>query len=406
MMNLQLFRNNSPSSERAAYIMVYLMWGISCFGELLTAAGFRLVEIDMVIEHSTTWFIIILMSIFSIKYSKKYIYGKDIFCWLLYGLLFEMNYMVYLQNQTILETYMVKSVFLTFPFLFMGELIDIHSMKKVFSRISLITIVWYVFYSMYYLQNKMGSFSDNGMRENMHFAYLVLPHVLMCVWSSFTEKKDYLSYLGATLGVVLLLSYGNRGSIIDLLFFVVVYILFFVNYKRRWLIWFLTIIIGFILYYYVVEIILFLQVTFEELGMSTRIFDTLSENSFFTGNSVDERDAFKDVLWNAVRNAPLFGYGICGSWQFIQSYPHDLVLDLFISFGPFAGSLLMISLAALSIRAYRSCVTDTERQFLLLLFIVGVFKLFISYTFIDNVETFMYIGYCFYLIRNKRKSVA
>ncbi len=382
------------------------MWGMPFFGEFLTAAHIRIASIDLIIEHSTAWFTVAFLGILSINYSKRYIKGRDLVAWMLYGMLFLLNSVMYDKNQAALEEYAIKSVLITFPYLFCGELIDIKRMFKPLSRISMGVIGWYVFYSLIYMQNKTGTFSETGVTQNMHFAYLVLPHVIYCIWYSFTHRKDFLNHVFATLGIILLISYGNRGSFLDVLIFVVCYVLFFVKTKRKYLIWIITIATASIIYIYLTEILLFLQILMEDLGMSTRIIDTIVEEQFMGGASVSERDLFKDILWQEVEGSPFWGYGICGSWQFIGIYPHDLILDMFISFGVFTGSLILLFLGILSLKALRACKTNEEKAFLLLLFITGIFKLFISYTYLDNIETFLYIGYCIRLIREKKQIAA
>lgn len=242
---------------------------------------------------------------------------------------------------------------------------------------------------------------DMGKREYMNDAYLVLPHILMCIWSAYKDK-DIISILGTILGIFLLLSFGNRGSMVDIIFFVLVYVLLFIKAKHKYVIYALAIAIGGVLYYYMDVILLFFQGLLSELGMSTRIFDLLIDNSFLSGSSVDERDLFLSKLMTAIKEGPWFGYGFCGSWQFIGSYPHNLFFDLAITFGPVFGSMIMICLVLLIFRAYRATSNKDERVFLLILVTTGFVKLFISYTFLDNIETFLMIGYCLCLIRKNR----
>lgn len=402
-MQIGLFRKGANYAEIAAWSMVYLMWGMSFFGEFLTAAHIRIAAIDSIIGHSTAWFIVAFLGLLSINYSNKYIKKRDLVAWILYGMLFLLNSIMFDKNQAALEEYTIKSVLITFPYLFCGELIDIKRMFKPLSRVSMGVIAWYMFYSMIYMQNKVGTFSETGVTQNMHFAYLVLPHVIYCIWYSFTHSKDFLNHLFTALGIILLISYGNRGSFLDILVFVVCYVLFFVKTKRKYLIWIITIASAILIYIYLTEILLFLQILMEDLGMSTRIIDTIMEEQFMGGASVSERDLFKDILWQEVDGSPFWGYGICGSWQFIGTYPHDLILDMFISFGVFTGSLILLLLGVLSLKAFRACTNNEEKAFLLLLFITGIFKLFISYTYLDNIETFLYIGYCIRLIRQKKQ---
>lgn len=401
LLNVKLFHYRASQGEKIVTILWYFIWGIAFFGELLSAFSLRIPFLDST-SYIANYIVIISLVLMALPYITRKIKKVDIFCWFLYCFYFFISYLLYLQNNQIQEEYAAITMLFTYPYLFLGLNIDIENMRKPMARISLIVIIWYAFYCMIYQQNKIGSMADNEVREGMHFAYLVLPHLLMCMWTSFKDK-DILSIMGTCLGVFLLLSLGNRGSLVDVVLYILAYILLFVKSRRKYLIYALAIIIIGFVFFYMDVVILFFQRVLSELGMSTRIFDFLADNSFVIGNSVDEREFFREKLMVAIKDSPLLGYGFCGSWQFIGSYPHNLFYDLTITFGPFLGLLILFMLAILIVKAYRAATNSDERAFLLILIITGFVKLFISYTFLNNVETFLMIGYCLLLIRNRRK---
>lgn len=399
LIKTNFFPSSISRGEKNAALLWYFLWGYAFFGELLNGFSAKL-HLDGSSFHIL---IICFLLLKSFPFLSKKIKFVDIFFWLLYCLIFAFSYINNIQNNEIQEKYASETMLLTYPYLFLGLNIELKYMYKPMTRISFIVILWYVFYCMIYQQSKIGSMQDNEIHEGMHFAYLVLPHLLMCIWDSFKEK-DRLSVLGTLLGFFLLLSLGNRGSLVDVIFFIIAYLLFFVKAKQKFFLYFLSLTIGVLIYIYMDPIILYFQGLLAELGMSTRIFDILADSAFTAGTSVDERVLYQEKILNAIKDGPLYGYGFCGSWQFINSYPHNILYDLAITFGPIGAFVIVSFLVWLIYKGFRSTNSTDERVFFLLVIITGLIKLFVSYTFLNNVESFLMIGYGLMLIRKKNIS--
>ena len=225
------FPTDITSSQKRAYIFWYFAWGYGFFGELLHAASVRIPFFG-----PTSNFASILVTVILLLGALRYLISitrlSDSLFWLFFAFAFLISMSSNSRILEVQEEYLSSSLLYSVPYLFLGLAVDIQNMWKPMSRISVIVILWYVFYCLIYQQSKIGSMVDNEVRENMHFAYIVLPHVLMCIWSSFKDK-DYISIFAAVVGSFLLLSFGNRGSIVDLMFFLVTYILFFLKYKNN-----------------------------------------------------------------------------------------------------------------------------------------------------------------------------
>lgn len=402
MSQLNFFRNGACRSEKIAYLFMYYIWGYAFFGALLAVFSQRLPIFGRAVPYAS-YIVTVSLFLFSYTFLKKRIKVSDIIFWVLYCLLFAISYVLHPQNNLIQKEYALETMLFTYPYLFLGLNIDINVMRKPMARISCVVILWFIFYCFIYLQNKIGSMQDNAIHEHMYYAYLVLPHVLMCIWSAFKDKNLF-SLLGSILGLFLLFSFGNRGSIVDVVFFVLIYMALFINSRWKYVLYLLMAIIGCILYYYMDIIVVYFQRLLSEMGMSTRFFDFLAEGSFWEGASVGERFSLLSILRLAIIESPLFGYGFCGSWQFIDTYPHNIFYDLAITFGPILGIFLFFLLVILVYKAYNVVSNTDEKGFLIILFITGFIKLFMSYTFLNNVETFLMIGYCLCLIR-KRKNL-
>lgn len=398
----RLFPSGISQSEKFTSILWYYIWGYAFFGELLSTLSVRILPSESF--HIANIIVTLILVFPSLPFIIKKVRVFDIIIWSSYFLFILISIILYTNNNYIQEEYAIDTLLIVSPYLFIGLCIKMDFMRKPMGKISFMVILWYIFYCMFYQKSKIGSMGEQGAYESMHFAYLVLPHVLFCICNAF-RGRDFMSIIGSVSGTFLLLSFGNRGSLVDLAFFILSYLLIFFKGKRKYIVYAVATATFIVIYIFLDEIIIFFQGIMYELGMSTRIFDVLTENSFLSGASVDERDSFTNILSTAIQNGPLLGYGFCGSWQFIGSYPHNLYYDLFITFGPVCGAIILIGILILIYKAFKSANTIDEKAFLLVLVTTGFFKLLISYTFINNVETFLMIGYCLNLIRTRCQSV-
>ena len=142
-----------------------------------------------------------------------------------------------------------------------------------------------------------------------------------------------------------------------------------------------------------------LQLVLEEVGMRTRIIDQLLASDLDSSG----RDMIAQIIISKIREGGFFGYGICGSWQFVGTYPHNILLDILVSFGVLPGSLILLAIVVLIIQGYKGCKTDGEKAFWFLLLVRGFIMLFVSYNYLENGYLYMLLGYSVYLWRRKAK---
>ena len=135
------------------------------------------------------------------------------------------------------------------------------------------------------------------------------------------------------------------------------------------------------------------------MGMSTRLFDLYFDNQIV---SVESRDEYRETLLSVLNdNDPILGFGLLGSYRFIHSYPHKIWLEFVFSFGWILGSILLAVIFFYVYSAYLKTRTEEQKVFLFLLFVVGVVKLFMSGTFLDEAFFFFLLGYSTNIKRNK-----
>ena len=156
---------------------------------------------------------------------------------------------------------------------------------------------------------------------------------------------------GTAISILFVAVYGNRGSLIAILAYVIYCILKYTKVKRKFIIIFLLCVFGWIIYFYQAEIITFIANQVSRFGIYSRNLTLyLNGNLAYTTHRTDE-------IWvrvmDAIKERPYLGYGLCYDRVLngaIDVYAHNLVLELFVSFGIPIGGLLLVLHSLLGVK--------------------------------------------------------
>ncbi len=319
---------------------------------------------------------------------------------LLFPTVYLLNIAIYPDNAEGLAKYAFQTLVSTFPFYFVGKVVNIDKFFNLFFDLSVVCVLLDVFYFLYYVQSAahIAEMAHGGY--NMFAAYQILPHVIMLAWGTMKKFMIWKALVFA-IGSILLVSFGTRGPLACLAFFIAVYFIFFMKFKYS--LWVKSVVAlgGFILVLFMREIAVWLFELVRFINMSPRIIE-----KFLSGDIGNDsgRGFLKDNLYGRLDSSdPLFGFGLFGSQRYGIIYPHDLPLDLFFTFGYIFGGLLLFALFAMITYAFVRTSRKTEREFLLLLVSAAVVKLFLSSSFIIEPLFFMLTGLCLQIILERRK---
>lgn len=256
------------------------------------------------------------------------------------------------------------------------------------------------FYELLYAQSASYIGEVDTSEYNMGLAYSILPHVLMVSWWAL-KKLGLFNIVSMLLGLMLLLSLGTRGPVICDIVFIAVYLLFIRPSKYQKTMRIATISLTIVAVSFLDQFMMFMQMLTFQLGMSTRIFDKYFEGEMETS---DGRDYIRNTLLSELTtDNSLFGHGILGSYPYVGTYPHNIVLDFLFSFGWIFGILILVSICLLMVKMLIRCRKNEDLLVFGLLLIVGsILKMCFSGTYIDDTLFFFLIGYCVqYGWRNK-----
>lgn len=334
---------------------------------------------------------------------RKHIKGWDLVFYatlvIVYGADFIFRYKNYDQLISYLPLFFIGAI----PYYYIGLSIDLKKTGHLLYQLSLICIIVSAFYYLLYFQQ-----ADNGAREiasggDMAASYGLMPHLLLVLFHAMKTPK-ILNIAVSSVGIFLIMSFGSRGPLVCTLLFIAIYLLFIKKYKYPSLSKTIIVIVLIISSVYLNQFVEFMQIFTQQIGMSSRVFDKAEQGAFLNYQDSSGRDEISEKLLAALFNNNGFGFGIGGDRVICGSYAHNLAVELWVSYGIYIGSVLLIVMIIIFGRGLILAPTEDERIFLWILLFCGFFKLFLSGTYLDEPYLFLALGYAINLKRNNEDS--
>lgn len=344
-------------------------------------------------------FIYIFASVLSIPYMFKIIKIKDIIFFLIFFVLYFLNINMFSRTSLYLEKNMVEILFINLPAYFIGlGMIKEKHIQVLYNWSKVCIIAILLHFLIFGLQSEIGNSSN---AENMSTAYRLLQHLCLITTMSFKNKwKNNILYI--IIGFTLLLASGSRGALLCFIIMCICcYLLSGFTIKKIFLSLFILVtvlLIYFNLYHFLKIVSSFLQ----QLNLSTRIID-----SFLTGNFMNDNGRYeiKNYMIKVLKNNHWHGLGIAGDRNLISwmAYSHNILIEMILSYAIVLGSAIILVLFVIVLRAY-FFADITQRFFIIsLIFGGGLFKLFLSSSYLMEFQFFMLLGYCIMIVRNTNK---
>lgn len=303
-----------------------------------------------------------------------------------------LNIQLFPQNADVLVNRLFSFSLLTLPYYYIGVTLDIKRFYNFFYYISVVAVFMCAFYELLYAQSASYTGDVDTSEYNMELAYSILPHVLMVSWRAL-KSFVILNIAPMLLGLMLLLSFGTRGPVICAIVFIAIYLLFIRPSKYQKTMRIITVACAVYAMSFLDQFMTFMQLMTFQLGMSTRIFD-----KYFEGELEDSsgRDYIRETLLRGLSiDNSLFGHGVLGSYPYVNTYPHNIVLEFLFSFGWVWGIAILFCIvyiiAKMLINTHQCEINVT---FGMILVIASILKLCFSSTFVDDALFFMLLGYC------------
>lgn len=354
-----------------------------------------------VIEHFSMAIVVIgvgLIGLLSFRSWKIYIKLKDIVLYLLFLIVFLIEYVCFPRNDTVLDKLFITSLIQAVPFLFFGLIINIEEVETVLYKVSVASLFVQLFYFWAFLRMIGYTSGDNLTGDQIVAAYMTLPHFLVVLWQTF-KKPNIFNVVLSVLGIVLMLSFSNRGSMVAIAFFVLMYVLFVDRGSLKFKIGVSVFIVLVIVFF---EPIVNALYTFtSNIGMSVGIFDRLFEGELDDSNG---RSEIWSQLWPRLGDS-VFGLGIGADRVIVGTYSHNMVVEVLLSFGIVFGGIILVILFCLIIGAFLNASSKAVRAFILILFSSSIMKLMFSGSFIVEPYLYLLIGYCIASLRQSKSKL-
>lgn len=299
----------------------------------------------------------------------------------------------------------VPFIFQVVPFYFLGLSLITKNREQILLFVARAGIVVQFFWQLCFLIGivaKEGPAYDDSLGEQMSIAYSLLFPIYI-LFDELVKRKSIINIVFLFVGISLLLFMGTRGPIVILAVFLIGYFIIINRFEHHNLVKKITIIsIFLLLYVFLVPICLFLIPLVSSLGFSTRVFNSIVEQTMVNMEASSSRDDFYDRVFNAICNNDGFGYGWGGDRLFTPdgAYAHNFELEILCQFGFVLGGFILLVISLLLIKAFSRCVLQQDRNFLFIMFCTGFLTLQFSDSYIKSPLFFIFLGT---LIGFKRK---
>lgn len=325
---------------------------------------------------------------------NKLIRPSDLFLYLIIVSLYYLSSIIYPVSKDMVISNAFEVLLVAVPFFFVGLIFKNEDFKGWLLLLSRLAIIINIVFSLFHSVDE----------ENMHRAYMLLPSVLFILAQLF-ERFNLVDVLFFILGFLMESSLGTRGPFVCILLFAAVYLFFFKDWRYKWSVRIVLGTISIVLFSLSNYIAQFMITFLASFGQSTRIFDSMMDHSLLNYEDSNGRNEIQEDLLNILsKDDSGIGFGLFSD-RILSSYgysSHNIIVEIWFSFGYYWGSVLLLLFFVLSIIFFIKTKNNSTRIFGLMFFTVSFLKLMFSDCFILDGYLFFFIGYCINGLRSNK----
>ncbi len=367
--------------EGCFMVLLGMVWTnmtlLSYFKAMLLRIPFTKDNVDFLVSC-----IFAVLAVLSVPYMKKRVSPALLLTYFGICIVYLLNFVLFPQNQEALEFYLVKFLLECLPLIFVGVSIDL---KKHYKMLYVLSVLSVIVRSVHHIIIE----PLNVLGGDMNSAYLLLPHICMVVFAML-NKRTFINVSVSILGTITIFAYGTRGPFLCMAVLVLAYMLVYNKFYKRPGVFVMVAGAAVGLAFWSKKIMVFLADLTEKLGTSTRILDMIMAGNAFWESG---RDVIREKLLRAI-SENWFGYGIAGDKALVGTYSHNILIEFWVSYGVFIGTLLLgialfFLLRLMFLKSKDSCVED---GLIYVLMSSTLVKLSISGTYLQEPFLFLLIG--------------
>lgn len=381
--------------ENGFIVLVLLFW---CRDSILPFLRAVLLLISTPVADMLIPVLFCFALIFAIPYILSKLRAADLIFFMAIACTYFLDYFLFPDNQNYLISYAFGFLATCVPLYFVGVSLDVPAISKKLYISSIISIWVNLVYFLFVRTSTYRAVTYGDMDA----AYNMLPHVCWIACNLF-DHPNVINISSFAIGGFLLFAMGSRGPMVCLLVLIVLYLFFFKKFKHPLITKISILLVAAAIILSFTPIVTWLSSVSKDLGLSTRVFDSISDDSFFVSLG---RDQIRETLVNNLAQRPAIGFGFAGDRALLRGrYAHNLWIELCVSFGYPLGCLLFFALAGVLLCAIIKARPGEERAFALTLTCACVVKLMMSGSLLDEMGLYLLIGTSASIIRASQKDM-
>ncbi|MFR8357532.1 MAG: O-antigen ligase family protein [Parabacteroides sp.] len=236
---------------------------------------------------------------------------------------------------------------------------------------------------------------ETELRYNMSFGYMLLFPILFLFTESKKSKFNLLLAILLTIGIMIL---ASRGPLLFIALYILICYLFHYNLSKKIILSIFIFLGGVIFYFFGESLLQEVSFFFETMGFYSRTLDKI-----LMGADALENLSDREIIWETTKNniweKPYWGWGIAGDLSYMDSYPHNITLEILLHYGIFVGSIVLF---VIFFSITKSLFVTKFRNPVLLIFLCSGFgHLFLSSTYLIEYKFWILLGICFSIMKKK-----
>lgn len=259
-----------------------------------------------------------------------------------------------------------------------------HRFEKYFNKIVIILLPLDILFSFNLIIRKETYY--------MGISYVLLFY--LAVFSICKKNKNKIHYLKIFYIIIFILRYGSRGAILVYSVLIFCYLLnnLYFNKKYKYLLLNIIIFISGYYIYFKTNLIRLIFQKIASLGINSRTIELFQEK----GIHLSGRGPVYENVYNSILKNPISIKGIFSDFLVtgIESYSHNIILELLYQFGIILGSIFLILILILFIFSIFRKQKTIQDNLIFIFAIISVVHLMVSSTLWLNIDFWTWIGLC------------
>lgn len=254
--------------------------------------------------------------------------------------------------------------------------------KKYFNKIMVMLLISDSLLSFHFIE-KTDIYS-------MGISYSLLFY--LSVYSICIKNKNKKAYLKIFYIIVFIFRYGSRGAILAYLVLILLYILNNLYFNKKYKYLFLSM-VTFVGGYYLFFKTSFISLIFQKinkLGINSRTIKLFQKK----GIHLSGREEIYQKVYNSILKAPFSVKGVFSDFFVtgIESYSHNIVLELLYQFGIILGGFFLILIFILFVSSIFRKQKNILDNLVFIFAVISIVHLMVSSTLWQNVDFWVWIG--------------